>query len=481
MVCILLRGSAASICWVCFTANAQVDLKSPGFAEVLRDADIGEPKYRLFETWDGTWSHSRTELATQILYWFERFDASQHKNWEIPQPGESIKDWIAHRGELVEITGLVVSARQLTSDQPWYSLVVQSDAFPFPAAILTRKIPGAWSRSEDSSLAQPISCRGVILGNQDVGDKPALVLLADHVAWHPQGNVPAGWLELAKLGYDVSLLDEVRHAQPFVTKQVSEEAVAFRAALKAVAASDHKSLSSLAKQVLKERQTEWRKLAKLKQVELKEQATNRGTPEESKLLKREYGVALAALERGEQGLSSVAPLFLTPQEETGRLVLLEGTARRAVKIVLTEGDGQTGDYYEVDLFTTDSQNLPITCCVARLPNGFPEGDSIRAPVRVAGFFFKKWRYRSRKPEEPSPREHSPRGSPQGQRADFSPIVIGPTVQWVQPQTPASNKSWGVFAGVGFLVLMALLWVWLTKISRRDRIARNRQSRYDVGL
>ena len=110
--------------------------------------------------------------------------------------------------------------------------------------------------------------------------------------------------------------------------------------------------------------------------------------------------------RAAKGLFSVAPLFNEPANQVGELVLLEGTVRRVTRVdVGKTSDGAASDvarrfgidhYYELDLFTDDSQNNPIVVCVRELPPGFPVGDGLHEPVRVAGLFFKSWSFESRR-------------------------------------------------------------------------------------
>src|SRR6185437_982655 len=92
--------------------------------------------------------------------------------------------------------------------------------------------------------------------------------------------------------------------------------------------------------------------------------------------------------------AKVEPLFNQPKTQRGRLVELTGTARRAVPCLVEDRDivARFGidHYYEVDIFTADSQDNPLTFCVRELPKGFPTGDNISEPVSIAGFFLKKW-------------------------------------------------------------------------------------------
>ncbi len=95
---------------------------------------------------------------------------------------------------------------------------------------------------------------------------------------------------------------------------------------------------------------------------------------------------------------SVVPLFNDPATQRGRLVELSGTARRIEEIRVTDPDLVTrfgiDHYYQVSLFTDDSQGNPVTFCLRQLPEGMPYGNLPRygEAVRIAGFFFTTWSY-----------------------------------------------------------------------------------------
>ena len=248
----------------------------------------------------------------------------------------------------------------------------------------------------------------------------------------------------------------------------------------------------------------------LPQLERKRKATD-----------KRIALASAVLQRASQNGYSIAPLFLEPQAQVGCLTMVEGVARRAVKIVIGAENGsptasqaakrqaakassssadkanvaqpaaQRADqqwpdlvnanplqndsparpghfppapacYYELEVFTADSQNLPVVCCISRLPEHFPCGDSIREPVRVAGVFFKSWLYRTRQTKDHNRTGHRSRLS--------VPIVIGAAAER-QPASSAQAGWWPLAAGIGFLTLMAALWATMIWHARRDRRTR----------
>lgn len=164
----------------------------------------------------------------------------------------------------------------------------------------------------------------------------------------------------------------------------------------------------------------------------------------------------------QEGRYPIAPLFNDAVTQRGELYLLEGVARRCVAIE----SGPTADpkrsmaarhgvqrYYELELFTEDSQNLPLVFCLLELPEGFPVGDNLSVPVRVAGFSLKRWAYRTRRSAGASAEKLAPL------LVGRAPILLAPArtdARWV------GLVMGGAFAGAVALVSWT---VWLT--ARRD--------------
>ena len=93
------------------------------------------------------------------------------------------------------------------------------------------------------------------------------------------------------------------------------------------------------------------------------------------------------IRRADEGRYSVAPLFNEPQQHVGELVVFDGVARRVVRVdVGTRPDGSGPsdvaqrfgfrEYYEMEVFTDDSQNYPLVFCVRELPPGLPTGGTL---------------------------------------------------------------------------------------------------------
>ena len=323
------------------------------------------------------------------------------------------------------------------------------------AIVLAEQVPRAWSVSEP--IDEPVRLSAVYLGDRETDRGTTPVFITPRLAWYPLGGVDPAWLLLARHGMDVALLDEVRHGEPFVPPSVSREGEAFYATLQAVCGMRQAELRAGAKQAIADSLETWR-------GELG-QRTQRSA------------VAAQVAEAADEGRSAVAPLFLQPGQETGKLVSLAGVARRAVHVSTRQTGPQGGvpgtgsefscrgadGYYEVELYTPDSQNLPVVCCLLELPRGFPLGDRIREPARVSGFFFKSWRFHSRSEARPEGRG----------RQLPAPVVIGKTLRWQKPAETGASRGSIVF-GIGVLgVLIAVLLGWLRSTMRGDKEARRR--------
>jgi hypothetical protein len=157
---------------------------------------------------------------------------------------------------------------------------------------------------------------------------------------------------------------------------------------------------------------------------------------------------------------SVAPLFIDGAIERGELIVFDANVRRVVRVDASDSDAAArhglDHYYELEAFTEDSQNLPIVFVVRELPPGFPVGDAIRQPARLAGFFLKQWAYRGRT-----------RTDEGDDRRQFAPLLVGRApILLATPESTAIGPGTILgIAGVGALTATAVA-LWL--LYRRDR-------------
>ncbi len=456
---------------------------SPSFAEILESAGIGNQALnKLGQSREP--SQADWQLLFQIIHRYKQFSGlppvtpaatSFPEVWRL-QPENCL-------GEIFELEGRVTRAVKVS---PSDSLVRDSEMnsmynceFHFSeqredsassVVLLSTAIPNGWQSVK--RLNEPVRVRGVMLRSNANGFDGLPLVLTNHLAWFPTTNASSGQLLLARQGMDVALLDEVRHRRPFVKPAVSREGEAFYAALQALGKAEPEEILNAARNNVDNAALQWqarqpnltREHQRL-EAELAagvEDSRREKLQREIKQAKTQRGLAAAVIKSAESGLSSVAPMFLQPELETGELVIFEGTARRAVKIA-AENQPAIDSYYEVEVFTNDSQNLPVVCCMSQIPSGFPTGDEIREPVRVAGVFFKSWQHRTRQLVDGA-------GQTEGQRRLYTPLVIGHSPSWLQAPSPGSNR-WALLGGVVFLSGLALLWLGMIRLARRDRQAR----------
>jgi hypothetical protein len=293
------------------------------------------------------------------------------------------------------------------------------------AVVFTLAVPKAW-REVSGPLDEGASALGLFLklaAEPNRPDRP--VFVAPRVAWHPAGA-------LGDLGMDVGLLDNVQNKMRITGR---------------------------------EREGFYQMLA----------AVGRAGP--GQLLRK----ANHELIRAGQKRFSVVPLFLKPDQQIGRLVVLSGKVRRVTRIRVSDPDivARFGidHYYEMALFTEDSEGNPITFCVRELPQGMPHGDDpqFAEQVTVAGFYYKLWLYRAARP----PDADTPQGGRRfrGQR---SPLLIGRSPVWHRAEPPAPNRLAGAIAGGLFLLALAGIWFALWRFSRSDKKFRNQTIAKAVG-
>jgi hypothetical protein len=94
--------------------------------------------------------------------------------------------------------------------------------------------------------------------------------------------------------------------------------------------------------------------------------------------------------------------------------------------------------------------------VRDLPPGFPVGDAIRQPARLAGFFLKQWAYRGRT-----------RTDEGDDRRQFAPLLVGRApIPLAMPESTAIGP--GTVVGVIGAVALAVTALALWRLSHRDR-------------
>jgi hypothetical protein len=381
--------------------------------EMLNLLGVGD---RLEQAADGAdFAVDGDELLWRSLTAVRRISLLDLDRWKLGSLSfEAVRnDPSKYRGSIVSWSGTVTLVRECKLPpeaaerfdlQHYYRCELELADDNAHAIVYALAVPKEWLAKE--TLPERAAVEGLFVRLAD--DVPELesddsmsrpVLVARRVAWHPRTM-------LGDLDMDVGLFDELS-TKPEVT---GEDRECFYQLLAAVGRAPARQLS-------------------------------RAVPQEGRN-------------------ASVVPLFNQPDTQRGRLVELTGTARQAVERRVEDRDivARFGidHYFELEVFTPDSQNNPLTFCVRELPREFPQGAKITEPVRVAGFFFKRWGYRT-----------SAADAKTGNfRRQLAPLLIGREPVWIEPPQVDQRFANGVFL-VLFVVLTGVLWLVVSRLSRGD--------------
>ena len=203
---------------------------------------------------------------------------------------------------------------------------------------------------------------------------------------------------------------------------------------------------------------------------------------------------LAAVGRGTQeGIEAAAgrPADVLPLLDPGRgwfanhrgdPLTVEGTARRATRIQIDDPVRRrelgTDHYWELYVFVPTSlikvndrlqETYPLVCCVRRLPEGMPTGQSINEPVRVSGFAMKRYAY-------PLPKLKG-EGAQEEKRQE-TPLLIGRQAIWVPEPSTAEATSllgWAFMGLAGAVGLLLAFAAWRLNRDSRKQEKRLRES------
>lgn len=367
------------------------------------------------------WSRSEDELLHKVMFRLEQFSPSQIHRWAVHpiDVAALARSPETAQGEFFRLDGVVTSVDVLepTPDMAarfelthYYRVdfLLGNGQPPQRAIVFTRVVPQAWRAG--GRVDQPAAATAMFLKIADADPaRPVPIFAAPRIAWYPDTL-------LGQLGMDVGLLDDVVD----------------RAAL---GPADRPCFYAML------------------------EAVGRAAPGQL------MAAADAELQRDGKTQSSVVPLFNDPAGQRGRLVALEGTVRRAARIAVDEPElrKQFGidHYYELYLFTDDSQGNPVVFCVRELPDGMPLGDGrdYAESIRVAGFFLKSWAYRSAAADT--------EGAKPNER-QLAPLLVGRKPVWRPATRPADNRPMAALAGGAVVLVLLTLWFVLWKVDRGDR-------------
>ncbi len=378
------------------------------------------------------------ETLLKILFRMPYFGLDKIEAWRRTDVtwSQLASDPTAHRMDVFKMDGRATfvhqselaaeTASRLHFDH-YYQVRFQPANAPYPVLVCCRKIPDAWQREVD--IDERSGFYGLFLKTGDIsGEKPELIFAAERVAWMPdrvqaENGISSSHVVLGDLGMDVGLFDRVRDTN---RKPLVDE--------------DHECFYQM--------------LA----------AVGRGDP--------------SALYRQREGTFELEPMLTKPQTQQGRLITLTGTVRRVQKILVDEEAIQQrfgiNHYYQIDIFVplgneevrlgknredgeapVFKNSYPVHCDVLNLPEGLAEGDEVNQQVRIAGFYFKLWAYKT----------GFVSAHDRGQR-QLAPLLVATTPRLVEPR--AANPLWGWIGGFAFLAVLGGLGFGIWLFRRSDK-------------
>lgn len=164
--------------------------------------------------------------------------------------------------------------------------------------------------------------------------------------------------------------------------------------------------------------------------------------------------ALRHMSSAQIAASSMGPvtflqLYQQPSAYRGKVVSVHGTVRMVADKHAPANDMGIEHYYQVWLQPADELSSLIVIYALELPPGFPRDGSLEEPVRVDGFFFKRWAYRAK------------------DTIRTAPLLLAKTLAWQRRPSPAARPQPDFATTMAFVVAVlagAALVVWL--IARR---------------
>jgi hypothetical protein len=377
------------------------------------------------------------ETVIRILYRIPRFPLNDLHLWAqstdnlsglLAAPSDRRADTFLIRGRTTKIERVEIlpEAIERLEFEHYFRVHVKLDASPHSAVLCCREIPTAWGAGE--ILGEPIVAYGLFLKLCEGDEKRTEFSFATpHIGWLPSHpNVAAAitpdLVQLAALGMDVSLFDDVRNANRKPISQADREC--FYQLLATLGKADANVIRSHARPTV-----------------------------------------------------DLAPLLQEPTTQHGRLMVVRGTARRAMNIRVDDKDIQErfgiDHYFQIDIFIplgdqvvrlgkqadgegpTFTNSYPVTVCVLKLPPGLPEGSDIREEVSIPAACFKLWAYRSRFVSAYDQNQ-----------LQVSPMFIGVEPRVIQLNT--SHNPYVGFAVAGtFVAMLVTAWIALWRAGKND--------------
>jgi hypothetical protein len=149
------------------------------------------------------------------------------------------------------------------------------------------------------------------------------------------------------------------------------------------------------------------------------------------------------------GKVTFGELFEQPDIFRGKLVSVGGTARRAEYVAAAKNNrAQIEGYYRLVLRMGGGPERPVFLYTLHVPDHFPLGEEIDAPVQAIAFFYKNWLYEA------------------NGLSWIAPVLLAKNIRW-QPPPPTGTGitvAMGVAITIGLALFSALIAWWLMRRS-----------------
>jgi hypothetical protein len=459
-----------------------------GPREYFRALEIDDSHFEKFFD-DSRVGVDELETLLRVLYTLDHFRFRQIEQWTHREPNwqQLQADSRAAQGQFYRYRGRAkrVEVRFPLPEQSrdidhYFRVELAPESTQPPAVVYTLEIPKAWAQGRDFgkagkeaswTLDEPVALDGAFLKLGAIDEGHPLVLAARHIAWYPdrlrpEWGVQEGYVLLASLGMDISQLEAVKDR----TRLSTDDWEGFYQLLRVVGNTPTADLVRYSKQEL-ERQRE--ALPEMLRETVAQLDDFKGDAQEKKrLLTRRKALEQAVARVQEEGRFSVVPLFILPKEWRGRPMTFEGRVRRIERIRADESVGQQrglsniearfglDHYYQVFMYPDDAQSNPIAFAVREIPKGLPVGADVNEYLRITGFFFKRWDYKSNDVVKAAAGRKQP-----------APLLIARTVTWIPRKSKdlsLTGNLYGFIAALLFIAALVGLWISLWLNSRSDK-------------
>lgn len=395
----------------------------------------------------------RSETLNRLLDRLNRNlpDSALIENLSTQKPDEFFARWPENFGRAIRFSGQVAALEPEADTEnslPTRFFVTVADENQKRLRVVTSALPKAWGKNGESALGKRTAGIGVYFRPAASDPAPEPVLLAKCPAYYDD-TTSAG-----RLGADLTFFDRI---EPISVGDLdSTDSTRFSPSNDQGnrGQSDPSSVSA---------------------VKITDGAQRRRRLDQFRLTADDAGpfygllAVVAELKPGAladearrrcetDGPIAVVDLFNRPEQFTQAAVTFSGNIKRARKITIHDPEIRAcfglDHYYELYLFTNDSQSYPIVCCTPKIPDGFPLGigDDYRQNGTISGIFYKPWGFKI-----------DPKGgeNPDGHSSWIAvPLLIAGDLVWTpENAAPTQNAPSSRLILTLFFAMAAVFWLY----------------------